>query len=164
MSAGELFSDLTYQVSYLPGAELFCRLFVFNPTDMGRNYMLMGKTSVDNTVISEIPIKVNGKVWFGVEAGQKRDLQGIVVAGESNALLTIYLYEQETGEAIDLVQTFLVIPSSGSILTPIVLPPPEEEIPSAEPSMDMNALLPLLIMFLMAGLLMPTAKELARNS
>ena len=163
MTAGELFSDLPYQVSYLPGAELFCRLFVFNPTDVGRNYMLLGKTSMDSTVISELPVKVNGKVWFGVEAGQKRDLQGVVVAGESNALLTIYLYEQESGEAIDLVQTSLVLPSSGSILTPIIVPSPEDEIPLAELPMDINALVSLLFMFLMAGFLIPTARELARS-
>jgi hypothetical protein len=111
-------------VYYLPGSEMFCRIFVVNPGDVDREYLLMARVSSNDSVISEDALRVNGGAWFEVGSDEKVSLQGALVLDESDVTLDIILYEKESGEAIDRVTTQLFQPrpaaDTGQLLAAIV--------------------------------------------
>jgi len=107
---GDLFWDMFPYVYYIPGSEMFCSIFVVNPGDEDREYLLMARVSSSETVISEDALKVNGNAWFAVDAEEKVSLQGCLVLEESDVTLDILLYEKESGEVVDQVTTHLVEP------------------------------------------------------
>ena len=120
-SLGDLFWELFPSVYYISGSEMFCRIFVANPSDVDREYMLMARVSVNDTVISEDAIRVNGTAWFQVDAGDSVMLQGVLALEESDILLTLILYEKESGESVDQVQAQLLTPVAAADMSQLLL-------------------------------------------
>ena len=120
-SLGDLLWDLFPNIYYIPDSEMFCHIYVANPSDVDREYMLMARVSVNDTVISEDAIRVNGTAWFQVDAEDRIALQGALALEESDVTLTIILYEKESGEAVDQVQAQMLTPMAVADMSQLLL-------------------------------------------
>jgi hypothetical protein len=112
---GDIFWDLAPYIVYSPGFDIGCNIYVANPTDTAKEYALMARLSSNNTVINEEALPVYGYTWFTVEPGEFAILRGALRFTQSNADLTVFLMESETGEAIDSVATRLIAPSTSAL-------------------------------------------------
>ncbi|GAH75386.1 unnamed protein product, partial [marine sediment metagenome] len=65
---GDVFWNLMPSIVYVPGTELPCTVYVANPTDEDREYMLALIISSAGETIAEYPIRVDDETWFPVEA------------------------------------------------------------------------------------------------
>jgi len=142
---GDIFWSLPPSIVYVAGSEIHCRIYVANPTDADREYMLMATLSRNGEVVSEFPIRVDEAAWFSVQANNVVSLPGALVLDYTDAALTVNLYERETDEITDSVSTALT--SAGTANLP-VLP----GIPAA-PS-DMSNLMNMLVMFMVMVMMM----------
>jgi len=104
---GDVFWNLMPAVMYVPGTELPCTVYVANPTDENREYMLALVISSAGETIAEYPIRVDDETWFPVEANSVIGLPGALLLGYSDVALTMSLYEKEQNEIIDTVSTAL---------------------------------------------------------
>jgi len=149
---GDVFWSLPPSLVYIAGSEIHCRIYVANPTDADRQYMLMATLSRNGQVIDEFPIKVDEAAWFSVPANNVVSLPGALVLNYTDAALTVNLYERETNEVTDSVSTALT--SAGTANLP-VLP----GIPAA-PS-DMSNLMNMLVMFMVMVMMMTMMTRIA---
>jgi len=108
---GDVFWDLPTWVYYTAGYDLGCIIYVANPTDAAKEYMLMTKTSRSGALINEGTIQVHGLAWFTVEPGDFIRLYGTMNFSETGVNLTVDLIEKVTEEVVDSVSTILVQPS-----------------------------------------------------
>ena len=115
---GDIFWDLAPWITYEPGYDLGCSIYVANPGDMEKEYALMARISQDSVVISEEVLPVFGHSWFKVSPGDFIRLKGALRFAESDVELAILLIERETEEVADSVITVLVSPSTAGVLPP----------------------------------------------
>ena len=115
---GDIFWDLAPWITYEPGYDLGCSIYVANPSDTQKEYALMSRLSQSGAVISEEVLPVFGYSWFKVESGDFIRLRGALRFEESDAELAILLVERETEEVTDSVVTVLVSPSTAGVLPP----------------------------------------------
>jgi len=115
---GDIFWDLAPWITYEPGYDLGCSIYVANPGDAEKEYTLMARLSREGAVISEEVLPVFGYTWFKVAPGDFIRLRGALRFDESDSELAILLIERETEEITDSVVTVLVSPSNASALPP----------------------------------------------
>jgi len=115
---GDIFWDLAPWITYEPGYDLGCSIYVANPTDTEKEYALMSRLSQADAVISEEVLPVFGHSWFKVEPGDFVRLRGALRFAESDGDLAILLIERETEEVADSVVTVLVSPATAGVLPP----------------------------------------------
>jgi hypothetical protein len=145
-SRGDIFWDLAPWIVYSPGLDIGCNIYVANPSDTVQEYALMARLSQATVLLSEEALPVFGHTWFQVEPGDFVVLKGAVRFSESNADLTVFLVERESGEAIDSVATALVAPTASA------LPPAWPGTGTGGTDFDWSAMLNNLMPFLMLGL------------
>jgi len=141
---GDVFWTLEPSLMYVAGTEIFVRIYVANPTDTDREYMLMAVASSGDQELSEFTVKVDDKSWFEVEAESVISLPGALVVDYTDVALTLYLYERSTGKITDSVATALS--SRGTEYLPIL-----PGLPSAgfDISSIMNLMLVMVVMVMM---------------
>lgn len=144
---GDIFWDLPPSVTYSPGSELGCTIYVANPTDEEKEYALMSRLSSDETVISEEAVKVYGYAWFKVDPGDFIRLHGALKFDETNCTLSVLLIERTTQEITDFVSTYLVGPAAPTPGWPIGWPGGAGAIP-----MDMSWILAMMMLLMMGGM------------
>ena len=162
-SLGDIFWDLPPWVTYMPGADIGCVIYVANPTDEEREYALMSHLSAEGMVISEESVTVFGYSWFKVDPGDFIKLHGAFNFDNTGVTLTLSLIERESDEVTDAVATFLAEPDAAA------WPPEWPGAPGApgEPggssgwSLFMSMLMPIMMLGMVAGMLAPgeTQKE-----
>jgi len=141
---GDIFWTLHSSLVYAAGSEISARVYVANITDTEREYMIMATVSREETVLAEFPVTVDGRSWFTVEADSVVTLPGALKVSHTDAVLTLSLYERETGEITDSVSTALT--GAGTQALP-VLP----GIPAAE-GLDIGSLVMVVVMIMMMGM------------
>ena len=142
---GDIFWDLAPWITYEPGYDLGCSIYVANPGDTEKEYTLMARLSREGAVISEEVLPVFGYTWFKVAPGDFVRLRGALRFDESDSELAILLIERETEEITDSVVTVLVSPSNAS-----ALPPSWPGAPGSSGS-DWNSLLFMMVPVMMLG-------------
>ena len=115
---GDIFWDLAPWITYQPGYDLGCSIYVANPGTTEKEYTLMARLSQSGAVISEEVLPVFGYSWFKVSPGDFIHLKGALRFDESDSELAILLVERETEEIVDSVVTVLVSPVNASALPP----------------------------------------------
>ena len=112
---GDIFWDLAPWITYAPGNDLGCNVYVANNTDTAKEYALMARLTQGTTVISDEAIPVYGAAWFKVEPGDMVTLKGAFRFPSSDADLTLSLVERESQAAADAVTAMLIAPSSNTL-------------------------------------------------
>jgi len=115
---GDIFWDLAPWITYQPGYDLGCSIYVANPADTEKEYALMARLSRQSVVISEEVLPVFGYSWFKVEPGDFIRIKGALRFDESDSDLAVLLIERETEEVADSVVTVLVSPATAGALPP----------------------------------------------
>jgi len=115
---GDIFWDLAPWITYEPGYDLGCSIYVANPGDTEKEYTLMARLSREGTLISEEALPVFGYTWFKVAPGDFVRLRGALRFDESDSELALLLVERETEEVTDTVVSLLVSPASAGVLPP----------------------------------------------
>ena len=151
-SLGDIFWDLAPWITYEPGYDLGCSIYVANPGDTEKEYTLMARLSREGTVISEEVLPVFGYTWFKVAPGDFIRLRGALRFDESDSELAILLIERETEAVTDSVVTVLVSPTGTS-----ALPPSWPGAPGATGS-DWSSLLFMMVPVMMLGTVAAAAR------
>ena len=151
-SLGDIFWDLAPWITYEPGYDLGCSIYVANPGDVEKEYTLMARLSREGTVISEEVLPVFGYTWFKVAPGDFIKLRGALRFDESDSELAILLVERETEEVTDSVVTVLVSPASAGVL------PPTWPGGTSSAGFDWSSLLYMMVPFMMMGPVMAAVK------
>jgi len=149
-SLGDIFWDLPPWMTYVPGFDLGCSIYVANPTDAEKEYALMARLTRGETVISEESLPVFGYAWFTVAPGDFSRLKGALRFSESDADLEVLLVERESGEATDSAATRLVAPSTSAL-------PPGWPAPGTPGGSSMLGMMLPLAMMVMLGMVMVSA-------
>ena len=152
---GDIFWDLAPWITYEPGYDLGCSIYVANPTDTEKEYALMSRLSQADAVISEEVLPVFGHSWFKVEPGDFVRLRGALRFAESDGDLAILLIERETEEVADSVVTVLVSPATAGILPPTW--PGSTGTPGAT-GFDWSLVLAMMLPIMMLGMVTASAK------
>ena len=147
-SKGDIFWDLPPVITYLPGSELGCVIYVANPTDSEKEYALIGHLYSNDTEISEEAVTVYGYSWFKVDPGDFIRLHGALTFSETEVTLTVSLIERESDTETNRVSTFLAMPEA------VMWPPGWPGAPtSPETGFDWSSLL-MLLMFGVVAVMM----------
>ncbi len=149
---GDIFWDLAPWITYEPGYDLGCSVYVANPASIEKEYALMARLSRDGAVISEEVLPVFGYTWFKVAPGDFIRLKGALRFDESDSELAILLVERETEEITDSVVTVLVSPSNTSAL------PPTWPGSTGSSGFDWSSLLYMMVPVMMLGVVVSAAK------
>ena len=149
---GDIFWDLAPWITYEPGYDLGCSIYVANPDVTEKEYTLIARLSREETVISEEVLPVFGYTWFKVALGDFIRLRGALRFDESDSELAILLIERETEEVTDSVVTVLVSPGNVS-----ALPPSWPGAPGST-GFDWSSLLLMMVPFMMLGTVVAVAK------
>jgi len=144
---GDIFWDLAPWVTYEPGYDMGCSIYVANPTDTEKEYALIARIEQADAVISEEALPISGYTWFKVEPGDVIKLKGALKFSETDVTLIVLLVERETQEVTDSVASCLVSPAAATSGWPIGWPGGAAIAPT-----DFSWLLPLM-MFGMLGIL-----------
>ena len=115
---GDIFWDLPPWLTYTPGFDIGCSIYVANHTDTEKEYTLMARLTRNTTVISEEALPVFGYAWFKVGPRDFIRLYGALRFAESDCDLTVLLIERETEGVTDAVATRLVAPATAGALPP----------------------------------------------
>jgi hypothetical protein len=140
---GDIFWDLAPWITYEPGYDLGCSIYVANPSDTEKEYSLIARLAQASVVISEEALPVFGYSWFKVAPGDLIRLKGALRFDDSDCELSILLIERETEEIADSVVTVLVSPENAGALPPSW--PGTSTGTSADWSMMMAMMLPLMM-------------------
>ena len=154
-SLGDIFWDLAPWITYEPGYDLGCSIYVANPSDTQKEYALMSWLSQSGAVISEEVLPVFGYSWFKVEPGDFVRLRGALRFEESDAELAILLVERETEEVADSVVTVLVSPSTAGVLPPTW---PDSSGTTFISGFDWSLLLAMMLPVMMLGMVTASTK------
>jgi len=146
---GDIFWTLESGMPYVAGVEIFADVFVANPTDTDRNYMLMAKATRGDTVLATFPVTVNGLSWFEVPTDDVVNLPGTFCIDYTDVALTLELTDEETGLVVSSVSVALT--SSGTEQYPILPGLPGQVTPT--PVTDVFASMGPLIVLLMLGVM-----------
>jgi hypothetical protein len=152
-SLGDIFWDLAPWITYEPGYDLGCSIYIANPGDPEKEYTLMARLSREGVVISEEVLPVFGYTWFKVAPGDFIRLRGALRFDESDSELAILLVERETEEVTDSVVTVLVSPASAGVL------PPTWPGGTSTAGFDWSSLLYMMVPFMMLGTVVAAPKE-----
>ena len=149
---GDVFWNLMPATAYVAGTELPCTVYVANPTDEDREYMLSLAISRAGAVVTEYPIRVDDLVWFPVEANSVISLPGSLVVGYSDAALIMSLYEREQNEVVDVVSVALTTTGTSGL-------PQLPEFPGMPPvggngGLDMGSIVSLMITMMIVVMMM----------
>jgi hypothetical protein len=150
---GDIFWDLAPWITYEPGYDLGCSIYVANPDDVEREYTLIARMSRESTVISEEVLPVFGYTWFKVASGDLTRLRGSLRFDESDSELAIMLVERETEEVTDTVVTVLVSPGNAGVLPPSWPGAPELS------GFDWSSLLFMMVPVMMLGIVAASTKS-----
>ena len=155
---GDIFWDLPPWLTYAPGYDLGCHLYVANPSPDDAEYALMAELASGATVISEEALPVFGHTKFSVAGGDFIELDGALNFAASNAVLTVKLMDPASGEVIDSVATMLVAPGASAS----ALPPPwpgsgSASAGSADWSSLLGLMMPLLMLTMLAAAMSPSS-------
>jgi len=153
---GTVFWDLPSGQAYVGGVQLFCKVFVYNPTSVDRNYMLQGKATRGEATLSQVSITVNNQSWFTVPAGDILAMPGVFTVDYTDVAFILELVEEETGEVVDSISTALT--SSGTEQYP-VLPGLPGQIPSTPTTDVMNLMLPIIMLMMLGTMMVPMFKK-----
>jgi hypothetical protein len=146
-SLGDIFWDLPPWLTYSPGFDLGCTIYVANPTDSEKEYALMARLSRGGTVISEESLPVFGYAWFTVAPGDFSQLKGALRFSDSDADVEVLLMERESGAATDLAATRLVAPATST------LPPGWPDPGSTTGGTVLSSMLPLAMLLLLGAVM-----------
>lgn len=153
-SVGDVFWDLPPWITYTPGFDLGCSIYVANPTGVEKEYALMARLSRENTLITEESLPVFGYAWFKVAPGDFVRLRGALRFDESDADLAVLLIERETEEVTDSAATRLVAPQGTSALPPSWPGAPG----TSENGFDWSSMLAMMFPVMMLGMVMVAAR------
>jgi hypothetical protein len=153
-SVGDIFWDLPPWITYTPGFDLGCSIYVANPTGVEKEYALMARLSRESTIISEEALPVFGYAWFKVAPADFVRLRGALRFNESDADLSVLLVERETEEVTDSAATRLVAPQGTSALPPTWPGAPG----TTETGFNWNSLLSMMLPVMMLGIVAVVAK------
>jgi hypothetical protein len=148
---GDIFWDLPPWLTYTPGFDIGCSIYVANHSDTEKEYALIARLTRDTTVISEEALPVFGYAWFKVDPNDFIRLFGALRFTESDCDLTVLLIERETEEITDSVVTRLVAPAAAG-----ALPPAWPGAPGGTETDWSSMLMPLMMMGMM-GMVMVSA-------
>jgi hypothetical protein len=151
---GDIFWDLAPWITYSPGYDLGCSIYVANPTAEAQEYALMARLTRNTTLLSEEALPVFGFTWFRVEPGDFIELYGALRFSESNAVLTVQLIERETEQVTDSVATMLVAPAAATQ----TLPPAWPGAPGATTTDWLSMLMPVMMMGMLGMVMVSAAK------
>lgn len=153
---GDLFWNLQPSLVYVAGTEIPVRVYVANLTDEEREYMIMAEISREGVVLAEFPLRVDEAAWFIVEAQNVVGLPGMITSDYSDAVLTLKLYERETGSVIDSI--FTALTTKGTEYLPLL--PGLPGIPGAPaPTTDiMSMMITMMIVVMMMGMMTKAMK------
>ena len=151
---GDLFIDLPPTIAYAPGTELVCDIYVANPTDVDREYMMMiTVATVEGKALAEYPIKVDNGLRFVVEAHNVLGLPGAIACEYTDAVATFNLYEREFGGITD--STSVVLVSAGTDLSTPAPALPFLPAPSTTtPGFDWSGIISIMAMAMMMGMML----------
>ena len=152
---GDIFWDLAPWITYEPGYDLGCSIYVANPGDTEKEYTLMARLSREGTLISEEVLPVFGYTWFKVAPGDFIRLRGALRFDESDGELAILLIERETEEVTDTVVSLLVSPANASALPPSW----PGTGTSAGTSMDWSLMMAMMLPVMMVGMIGAATKS-----
>ena len=149
---GDIFWNLMPSTIYVAGTELPCIVYVANPTDEDREYMLSLSILRDGAVVTEYPVRVDVLVWFPVEANSVISLPGALVVGYSDVGLVMSLYEKEQNGVVDTVSVALTTAGTSGL-------PSLPEFPGMPPSdgaggISLNSMMSLMITMMMIVMMM----------
>ena len=147
-SLGDIFWDLPPWITYAPGFDLGCSIYVANPTALEKEYALMARLYRGETLVSEESLPVFGYAWFKVAPGDFVRLRGALRFNESDADVSVLLVERETEEVTDSAVTRLVAPQGASALPPSWPGTPG----TSETSSDWSSLLFMMLPVMMLGM------------
>ncbi|WP_059280076.1 hypothetical protein [Dehalococcoides mccartyi] len=153
-SLGDIFWDLPPWMTYTPGFDLGCSIYVANPTGVEKEYALMARLSRESTLISEEALPVFGYAWFKVSPADFVRLRGALRFSESDADLSVLLVERETEEVTDSAATRLVAPQGTSALPPTWPGAPG----TTETGFNWNSLLSMMFPVMMLGVVAVAAR------
>ena len=149
---GDIFWDLAPWITYEPGYDLGCSIYVANPSDTEKEYTLMARLSRESVVLSEEVLPVFGYSWFKVSPGDFIRLKGALRFEESDSELALLLIERETEEVADSVVTILVSPSTAGVL------PPAWPGGTVTSGFDWSVMLAMMLPVMMLGVVTTTTK------
>ena len=112
---GDVFWNLPSWITYEPGYDIGCTIYVANTTDTELEYSLISRLYQDSTVISEEAIRVYGLTWFKVDPGDLVTLHGSLRFNDTDCAFTVLLVERETEEVVDSVTTYLAAPTAQTL-------------------------------------------------
>lgn len=115
---GDVFWTLEPVTVYVAGTQIYARIYVGNPTDIDREYLLMATVIRGGALISEFPIKVDDGTWFWVTAGNVVTLPGAFEVAYTDVVLTLNLYERVQNDIVDSVLTALTSTGTGGLPFP----------------------------------------------
>jgi hypothetical protein len=153
---GDIFWTLESGMPYVVGVEIFCDVYVVNPTDEDRNYMLMAVVSRGEATLVTFPVTVNGQSWFPVPAQDIVTLPGTFTVDYTDVAFTLQLTEEETGLVVSSISSALT--SSGTERYPI-LPGLPGQVPSTTPTTDVLSLMLPILMLGMVGMMIASAAK-----
>ena len=153
-SLGDIFWDLPPWITYTPGFDLGCSIYVANPTAVEKEYALMARTYRGETLVTEEALPVFGYAWFKVAPCDFIRLRGALRFNESDADLAVFLVERETEEVTDSAITRLVAPQEAGALPPAWPGAPG----STGTGFDWSTMLFMMVPFLMLGAVVGAAK------
>lgn len=154
---GDIFWDLAPWITYEPGYDLGCSIYVANPGDMEKEYTLMARLSRSGAVLSEEVLPVFGYSWFKVSPGDFVKLRGALRFDESDSELALLLIERETEEVTDSVVTIMVSPSGTSALPPSW--PGTGSISTSDWSMMLAMMLPVMMIGVVGAVTAPKKEK-----
>lgn len=151
---GDVFWDLAPSISYTPGYDIGCSIYVANTTTEKHEYALMAQLAREGAVLSEEALPVFGYTWFEVEPGDFVELHGALRFNDSNAVLTVQLVERETEQVTDSVATVLVEPTG----TTAAIPPGWPGSTTTTTTDWMSMMSPLMMMAMLGMVIVPVFK------
>jgi len=158
-SLGDIFWDLPPWITYAPGFDLGCSIYVANPTAVEKEYALMARTYRGETLITEEALPVFGYAWFKVAPCDFIRLRGALRFNESDADLAVFLVERETEEVTDSAVTRLVAPQGASALPPTWPGAPGTSQTGAEWSSLLYMMIPMMMLGIVVTAVKPRREE-----
>jgi len=149
---GDIFWDLAPWITYEPGYDLGCSIYVANISDTEKEFSLIARLTQGSVVISEEALPVFGNSWFKVAPGDFVRLKGALRFDDSDCELSILLVERETEEIADSVVTVLVSPESAGAL------PPSWPGTSTSTTSDMSMMMSMMLPIMMIGMIGAVAR------
>lgn len=153
-SLGDIFWDLPPWITYAPGFDLGCSIYVANPTALEKEYALMARLYRGETLVSEESVPVFGYAWFKVAPEDFIRLRGALRFDETDADVVVLLVERETEEVTDSAVTRLMAPQASGALPPAWPGAPG----TSAGGFDWSSMLGLILPIMMIGMMLPALK------